>query len=108
MWQRWETGRVEAFSDGVFAIAITLLVLDLQMPEDAYGDLWKGFADQWPSYLAYVTSFLAIGAVWLEHHRLFTCLRLADTHRVQEKTAVPAQPSAPSGATEGATAEAGR
>jgi len=83
VFQRWETGRVEAFSDGVFAIAITLLVLDLEMPEDAYGDLWQGFADLWPSYLAYVTSFLAIGAVWLEHHRLFTCLRLADTHLIR-------------------------
>jgi uncharacterized membrane protein len=78
--QRWETGRVEAFSDGVFAIAITLLVLDIQMPERAFEDLWAGFADQWPSYLAYVTSFLAIGAVWLQHHGLFSCLRLVDSH----------------------------
>ena len=77
--QRWETGRVEAFSDGVFAIAITLLVLDIKVPESALDDLWKGIADEWPAYLAYVTSFLAIGAVWMQHHGLFSCLRLVDS-----------------------------
>jgi len=76
--QRWETGRVEAFSDGVFAIAITLLVLDIDVPSPGLHDLWRGIAEQWPSYLAYVTSFLAIGAVWLQHHGLFSCLRLVD------------------------------
>jgi uncharacterized membrane protein len=74
--QRWETGRVEAFSDGVFAIAITLLVLDVKVPESALHELWKGIADAWPSYLAYVTSFLAIWAVWMQHHGLFSCVRL--------------------------------
>ncbi len=53
----FDTARIEAFSDGVFAIAITLLVLEISVPEDAFDDLWRGIADQWPSYLAYVTSF---------------------------------------------------
>lgn len=79
MRQRWKTGRVEAFSDGVLAIAITLLVLDINVPDSAFDDLASGIADQWPSYLAYVTSFLAIGAVWLEHHTLFNCLRSVDS-----------------------------
>ena len=71
---------MEAFSDGVFAIAITLLVLDIKIPSDAVHDLWRAFADEWPAYLAYVTSFLAIGAVWMQHHGLFSCLRLVDSH----------------------------
>lgn len=70
---------MEAFSDGVFAIAITLLVLDIDVPSSELADLWKGIADQWPAYLAFLTSFLAIGAVWLQHHGLFSCLRLVDT-----------------------------
>ena len=51
MSDRWGTGRIEAFSDGVFAIAITLLVLEISVPESDFEDLWKGIADQWPSYL---------------------------------------------------------
>lgn len=70
---------MEAFSDGVFAIAITLLVLDISVPESEISHLWSGIAAQWPSYLAYVTSFLAIGAVWIQHHSLFSCLRLVDS-----------------------------
>ena len=60
----WGTGRTEAFSDGVFAIAITLLVLEIRVPESAFEHLWSGIVDQWPSYLAYVTSFLTIGGIW--------------------------------------------
>jgi uncharacterized membrane protein len=51
----------------VFAIAITLLVLELSVPEDDCDDLFAGILDQWPSYLAYLTSFLTIGGVWLIH-----------------------------------------
>jgi TMEM175 potassium channel family protein len=76
---RWETGRLEAFSDGVFAIAITLLVLELNIPESEFGDLWRGFAHQWPSYLAYVTSFVTIGGIWMLHHAVFRRLRFANT-----------------------------
>lgn len=60
-------GRLEAFSDGVIAIAITLLVLELAVAEDAGNDLVRGILEQWPSYLAYVTSFLTIGAIWMAH-----------------------------------------
>ena len=75
---RWSTGRIEAFSDGVFAIAITLLVLEIGVPESELDDLWAGIADQWPSYFAYVTSFLTIGAIWLGHHAIFRRLQSAD------------------------------
>ena len=74
----WGTGRAEAFSDGVFAIAITLLVLEISVPESAFGDLWGGIADQWPSYLAYATSFITIGGIWLAHHGIFRRLRYAN------------------------------
>jgi uncharacterized membrane protein len=61
------TRRLEAFSDGVFAIAITLLVLEISVPEDAGDDLLRAVLAQWPSYLAFVVSFATIGAVWLAH-----------------------------------------
>jgi TMEM175 potassium channel family protein len=67
----WGTGRTEAFSDGVFAIAITLLVLDLSVPETAFGDLWRGILHEWPAYFDFVTSFVTIGAIWLGHHGIF-------------------------------------
>jgi TMEM175 potassium channel family protein len=73
--RRWESGRTEAFSDGVFAIAITLLVLDLHVPLSEFDNLWHGILHQWPSYLAYVTSFTAIGGLWLAHHGIFHRLR---------------------------------
>lgn len=63
-----DTSRVEAFSDAVFAIVITLLVLDLRPPAVAPGQLLAGLLAQWPMYLAFVTSFLYIGVVWLNHH----------------------------------------
>jgi len=78
MGSRWGTGRVEAFSDGVFAIAITLLVLDLGVPASSFGDLWSGIAHEWPSYLAYVTSFITIGGIWLAHHGIFRQLQYVD------------------------------
>jgi uncharacterized membrane protein len=75
---RWDTGRLEAFSDGVIAIAITLLVIEISVPESSFDDLWKGIADQWPSYLAYTTSFVTIGGLWLAHHGIFRRLASAD------------------------------
>lgn len=72
------TGRLEAFSDGVFAIAITLLVLEISVPEADFDHLWRGIADQWPSYLGYATSFLTIGGLWIAHHGIFRRLREAD------------------------------
>jgi uncharacterized membrane protein len=70
---------MEAFSDGVFAIAITLLVLEISVPSSEFGDLWRGIANQWPSYLAYVTSFTTIGGLWLVHHAIFRRMKFADT-----------------------------
>ena len=78
MRDRWDTGRLEAFSDGVFAIAITLLVLEISVPESDFDDLWKGIADQWPSYFAYATSFITIGGLWIAHHGIFRRLVGAD------------------------------
>lgn len=75
---RWDTGRTEAFSDGVFAIAITLLILEVNVPETAFDNLWRGILDQWPSYLAYATSFITIGGLWLAHHGLFRRLQFAN------------------------------
>ncbi|MBV9337821.1 MAG: DUF1211 domain-containing protein [Solirubrobacterales bacterium] len=60
--------RLEAFSDGVFAIAITLLVLDLTVGAAAHRHLLRALLDLWPTYLAYVTSFFMIGIVWMGHH----------------------------------------
>ena len=79
MGDRWGTGRVEAFSDGVFAIAITLLILEVNVPEAAFDNLWRGIADQWPSYLAYATSFITIGGIWLVHHGIFRRLQYANS-----------------------------
>jgi len=75
-----ETGRIEAFSDGVFAIAVTLLVLDLKVPSpSAYGPrLAVLLLRQWPSYLAFATSFAFIGIMWINHHRLFTLIHRSD------------------------------
>jgi uncharacterized membrane protein len=78
MGDHFETSRLEAFSDGVFAIAITLLVLELSVPADEFDDLLAGILDQWPSYLAYLTSFLTIGGVWLVHHAIVRRMRYAD------------------------------
>lgn len=63
-----DRGRTEAFSDGVFAVAITLLVLNLHAPE---GDLKQGLLHMWPAYLAYVVSFLTVGIMWVNHHAMF-------------------------------------
>jgi uncharacterized membrane protein len=75
---RWETGRTEAFSDGVFAIAITLLVLDIGIPASEFDDLWSAIFHEWPAYLGYATSFLTIGGIWLAHHGVFRRLRYAN------------------------------
>jgi uncharacterized membrane protein len=64
------TSRFEAFSDGVFAIAITLLVLDIAIPIGSERDLIGAVAREWPAYVAYVISFGTIGAVWIIHTRI--------------------------------------
>jgi uncharacterized membrane protein len=62
-------GRIEAFSDGVFAIAITLLVLTIPQPH--FRHLADSLVDQWPAYAAYLVSFAVIGIMWLNHHTVF-------------------------------------
>lgn len=63
--------RIEAFSDGVIAVAITLLVLDLRVPAPEAGtSLAHRLGEQWPSYLAYAISFVAIGIIWINHHTM--------------------------------------
>jgi len=76
---RWGTGRIEAFSDGVFAIAITLLILEVGVPEAAFDNLWRGIGDQWPAFLAYATSFITIGGLWMAHHGIIRRLRYANS-----------------------------
>jgi uncharacterized membrane protein len=74
------TNRVEAFSDGVMAIAITLLVLELKVPVgSAHDHLLADLADRWPSYAAYVAAFLTIGIIWLNHHTLLTSIARFDS-----------------------------
>jgi uncharacterized membrane protein len=63
--------RIEAFSDGVIAVAITLLVLDLRVPEvEGTASLAARLGAQWPNYLAYAISFVAIGIIWINHHAM--------------------------------------
>jgi TMEM175 potassium channel family protein len=73
-----DSNRVEAFSDGVFAITITLLVFDLRRPMTAPGTLFPQLWRQWPSYLAFFASFVYVGVIWLNHHSAFTRIRSAD------------------------------
>lgn len=77
-----ETGRIEAFSDGVIAIAITLLVLDLRVPTLAavqeHGGLLQALSEDWPIYFAFLAGFFAILVMWINHHRMFSAIRRAD------------------------------
>ena len=72
-----DKGRVETFSDGVFAIAITLLVLTIAQPSD-FGRLAHQLVNRWPSLAAYVVSFTVIGIMWVNHHTIFTHLRVVN------------------------------
>src|SRR5215204_395967 len=69
-----ETARLEAFSDGIIAFAITLLVLEIRVPhlEGATPEsLWSALRDLWPNYLGYLISFATIGIMWANHHTIF-------------------------------------
>ena len=70
------TGRLEAFSDGVFAIAATLLVLEFTVNHSK--DLAPQLLNLWPAYLAYVTSFVTIGIIWMNHHHTVSMLGRVD------------------------------
>lgn len=67
-----ETARLETFADGVMAIAITLLILEVDVPRiGPGGSLGAALGEQWPSYVAYFVSFITIGVIWVNHHHLF-------------------------------------
>jgi uncharacterized membrane protein len=71
-----ETDRLEAFSDAIIAIAITLLVLEIHVPErheggESNNTLWHELGDLWPSYLGFAISFVVIGIMWVNHHEIF-------------------------------------
>jgi uncharacterized membrane protein len=73
-----ESSRTEAFSDGVFAVAITLLALDLAVRGPGHGSLAHQLGDHWPSFAAYVVSFFTIGITWVNHHALFQSFTKTD------------------------------
>lgn len=75
-----ETTRIEAFSDGVFAIAITLLILEIHVPPELTDGarLWEVLLQQGTSYIAYLAAFSTIGIMWINHHRMFNLIRRAD------------------------------
>ena len=73
------TNRLESFSDGVIAVAVTLLVLNIEVPSPGSGhSLGHELAHQWPTYAAYVTSFITIGIIWINHHAMISRLARAD------------------------------
>ena len=71
------TSRLEAFSDGVFAIAITLLILDIKVPE-VHHDLAHALWHQWPNYAAFLISFMVIGIMWVNHHAMLVPVARVD------------------------------
>jgi len=73
------SSRVEAFSDGVLAIVMTLLVLDLRIPIAEHESTLSQLLDQWPTYLAYLASFGYVGVIWVNHHQLFTRIGAVDS-----------------------------
>lgn len=74
-----DTGRIEAFSDGVFAIAITLLIIEIGVPHvEGEEPLFGALVGLWPSYVGYVISFLQIGVIWANHHNRFRFVERSD------------------------------
>lgn len=82
------THRIEAFSDGVFAIAITLLILDIHVPLDPIlpgeGTLWvlEELGKQWTNYLSFFLSFLIVGVVWGNHHTMFSYIKRSNHYLI--------------------------
>lgn len=75
-----DTERISFFSDAVFAIAMTLLAVEIRVPEVRAQDLTATLLEQGPQYFAYVLSFAVTGAYWMTHHRLFKLLRGYDAN----------------------------
>jgi uncharacterized membrane protein len=73
-----DRGRLEAFSDGVFAVAITLLALNLVLPGPGHGSLLHQIGDHWPSFVAYPVSFFTIGIIWVNHHTVVKTIAVVD------------------------------
>jgi uncharacterized membrane protein len=73
-----DSGRLEALSDGVIAVAITLLVFNLAVPVPGHGSLAGQLASHWPAFAAYVVSFLRIGIAWVNHHGMFRSFARVD------------------------------
>jgi uncharacterized membrane protein len=71
-----KTSRLEAFSDGVFAVAITLLILEINVPEGQ--NLWHQLKEEWPSFASFFISFWVIGIIWVNHHGLLDHLKRTD------------------------------
>lgn len=71
-----KTNRLEAFSDGVFAVAITLLILEINVPEGEH--LWHDLKEEWPSFASFFVSFWVIGIIWVNHHGLIDHLKRTD------------------------------
>jgi uncharacterized membrane protein len=74
----YDTTRLEAFSDGVFAIAITLLVLEIAVPHVTDESLARELGDEWPSFFGFGLSFITIGIMWMNHHALFRDIERVD------------------------------
>lgn len=79
-----ETFRIEAFSDAVIAIAITLLVIEIRPPTgvETASEMWHALRDLWPNYLGYVLSFFTIGIMWANHHTVFKMIRRTNHYLV--------------------------
>lgn len=80
-----ETARLEAFSDGIFGVAITLLALDIKIPETAGATdaaLWRSIVELWPSYLTYFNSFAVVLLIWMGHHMIFREVRVASSRLI--------------------------
>ena len=77
-----DSSRMEAFSDGVFGFAVTLIILDIRVPHIGEGRdgnvLWRSLLELWPSFLALVLSFVTVFIMWMNHHVMFKCLRGID------------------------------
>jgi len=73
-----DRSRLEAFSDGVFAVAITLLVLNLTVAGPGHGELSHQLGSHWPSFAAYLVSFFVIGIIWVNHHVLIKSIKVVD------------------------------
>ena len=73
-----DTDRLEAFSDGVFAITITLLVAEIVRPDHEAGHLLDKLVSQWPNYIAFLASFCYVGVIWLNHRAVFSRVRYCD------------------------------